>query len=711
MTALRTQPLAGLEPLTAASSAPEGFRPIVRTLRSRWRWTVTGLLLAVVVVFITRNAAGDRQEFSAAVLHTPLPAAEVNKHMVQMGDLKSLSAMVKSPASMNDIVNRHELDLSPKALADRIEIKTAPGLQTVAVGLQWRGAGDGEAVLNDILAAFVLRAAELRGQRLGERISDFETSRLTCEGELAGSREKLLAFYRENDIVDLPHELRSATHELDGITTALAQCRRNESSCQAQIAEIDKTVERLTGQDKASGGTRQTPQRIQQLIEEERRREQSQARLAIKTRELERIQKVAAAGAASQVELDRINGEIAALQAAVKDNDKIKEWKEELTLIEQGGNAPQPVLQQAFSKKLDLDLVMLGYRKELDLLTADHGQMQARVDKLLKLQTRATPLLWAVDRAEAERSRLQSHIDQLRVLAGMTGGEVRVHQPAAPVPKPMGGTRVWVMPLAVGGCAMLMWVGALVALRPNDPGPSYRSLVTGMGLPVMAQIPATVSARRAGTSDPNVRSVVMSLRHMLPKSGISVLFIPIRGGERAHEFLERTAACLARRDERVLIINAVCPGMAEPTGLAIVGEELASYTGGESRIGRRDGADGAGLSNYLAFEFAWPSDVVHASGVCGVDRLSCGTAVISPDCFATHRMRELLEMFRQKYSVILVAGPPVASVADVLTLSAYQDGAVVLLDEPNPTTAGTQELFATYRRLGVPFLGCIDLAE
>jgi Mrp family chromosome partitioning ATPase len=117
-----------------------------------------------------------------------------------------------------------------------------------------------------------------------------------------------------------------------------------------------------------------------------------------------------------------------------------------------------------------------------------------------------------------------------------------------------------------------------------------------------------------------------------------------------------------------------------------------------------------GLSNYLAFEVVRPSEVVQPTAVFGVDFLPAGTSPISPDALATHRMRDLLGQLRQTYSIILVAGPPVGSATDLQILAAYQDGAVILFDVPNTTNAYTQELFRNYRKIGVPFLGCVHLA-
>jgi Mrp family chromosome partitioning ATPase len=74
-------------------------------------------------------------------------------------------------------------------------------------------------------------------------------------------------------------------------------------------------------------------------------------------------------------------------------------------------------------------------------------------------------------------------------------------------------------------------------------------------------------------------------------------------------------------------------------------------------------------------------------------------------------MRDLVEQLRRTYSIILVAGPPASTATDIQILAAYQDGAVLLLDAPDAAPALTRELFGTYRRVGVPFLGCVHMAS
>jgi len=682
------------------------FRPAITILRSRWKWVAAGVFFALLVGVAARGQYSDRREFAGVILHTPLPNGESNKHIIPMADLKSLSSLVKSPDSLQAVVDRERLYLTAQALAERIEVKAIPGSQTLGMNLQWGGAGNGEAILDSVMKEFIARAGELRKQRMEERAADFNASRANFERELQSSRLELAAFYRANGTLDPPRELRTATAELDVLSSALSLSRRNEASCKAQLAELAKTIEDLAHQAPTVGSGTQSPLRLQQLINEERLRELSQAKLEVKRRELELVQKAAAKGAAGQLELSRVAAEVAELQAQAQDNEKILEWKKDLVELEKNTNAP-PSIQQTFTKKLDLDLLLLGYRNEIPLLEAESEAKQLRIERFLKVQAESAPLIWQVERAEAERNRMQAHLDQIKSLLTISGGEATVYQPATAITKPFGDARSWLIPIAMGGCAFLFWVWAVVTISPRHAERSFDSLASEMGLPVLAKLPTGVQVLSA---DRNVRSLALSLRQRLPRVGATVLFTPVKGGLHTHELLQLTAGCLAQRDERVLIIDAVCGE----------GDDRVCFGDNAKAVAIRDGDQlvsppltksvDVGLSNYLAFEFAWPNEVVRSTEVYGVDFLPAGTAVISPDALATQRMRELLELLRQTYSIILIAGPPFSSVTDLQILAAHQDGAVVLLDETTPISGTTRELIRNHRYVGVPFLGCVQLA-
>jgi polysaccharide biosynthesis transport protein len=86
-----------------------------------------------------------------------------------------------------------------------------------------------------------------------------------------------------------------------------------------------------------------------------------------------------------------------------------------------------------------------------------------------------------------------------------------------------------------------------------------------------------------------------------------------------------------------------------------------------------------GLTEYLEGVCAW-EDVVHPSGVPGLDVIVCGKRPPNPaELLSSGRMRTILEQAKREYDIILVDSPTLLNMADSRILSSYVDGVVVII--------------------------------
>jgi Mrp family chromosome partitioning ATPase len=60
-----------------------------------------------------------------------------------------------------------------------------------------------------------------------------------------------------------------------------------------------------------------------------------------------------------------------------------------------------------------------------------------------------------------------------------------------------------------------------------------------------------------------------------------------------------------------------------------------------------------------------------------VDVLPWGNATLPPEAFASRRLTDLLDQCRKRYSLILVAGPPISHFADLQMVTARCDGLIL----------------------------------
>ncbi len=491
-----------------------------------------------------------------------------------------------------------------------------------------------------------------------------------------------------------------AAADLEALAAAHALARRNAANVRAQMTLVERTIEQKSREAAAvpAKASRST-ERLHHLINDDRRQRECEAQLQIKRREYQRTLVLVSQRAATQAELDHLKGEILALEAQIRDSEQIQQWKQELDALDHGaGNQGQ----QAQAKKLELEMQLFGHRQECELAAGEETAARARLDRLARLQAEATPLAQRVQQLESERQWLQEHLAQVRLLRGSAGGEAAVLQSATLVPRMLGPARRWLIALAAGLACLVLLGGFLLVRLGRRRASSHEHLVAGVGLPVLARMPGALHGPAAATE---VQSFALALRQRVPRPGATILFTSVRGGPRVRDLLAQTAASLAGRDERVLILHAV----RRP--------EDAQSAGSKVLVGCREAAAPAvldegpalGLSDYLAFEAEVAGEVIHPTPVFGVDLLPAGLAPVSPERLGTHRLRELIEELRETYTILLVEGPVITPTSPLQTLAPCNDGVVLVLDAPDPVRAGDAGALQAHLQLGVPFLGCVTL--
>jgi Mrp family chromosome partitioning ATPase len=690
-------------------------------LRAHAKIAWAGVLVALFVGLATSALYGNRQEFAGNILYTPLPPGELNKHLLGVTDVKSLSSLVKSPECMKAVVESQQLGVSPQALAANLEIRPLPSSQSVNVSLRWQGSENAEAILNGVMAAFVERIGELRRHAIQDRAAGFAVALADCESELGKAQARLAAYCKQNNIVNFPHELQSVNADLHALAAATTHARKNQAGMKAQIDDIAAALEKLKQQKPAAQTQASAPMdtivdlplepyRLQYLISEERRYQECKAQLEVKQKEYQRMRSLFNQGVVAQAEMDRLEGEIAVLKATVSGNPLLHQLQKELA--NPHGSIANMSSGQLLLKKLDVDSRMSAGRTEMEQLLADQDARRVRLQELLDLQLQAAPLLRQVEHLELERGRLQAHLDQLRVLGSLSKGEMTVSETAVAIERPFGSARRWLLSMAAFLGALGLWQCGLVTYHMRRQAQSYEAVVADLGVPVLASMPATEKTQLSNPAANaaiarGIRALALSLRERLPKPGSTVLFTAVKGGRQLRELLIETAAYLARRDERVLIIDSGCASTSMSGGGLSGDDGYHDWVQQRYDLGTAASVGANGLSNYLAGEKDNPADVVLRTRIHGVDLIAAGTAPLSVDILASTRMHELVEQLRRTYTIILIEGPALAAHTDLSVLTALQDGAILLLDAAGPVPEEVRETVQTYVQRGLPLLGCI----
>lgn len=99
------------------------------------------------------------------------------------------------------------------------------------------------------------------------------------------------------------------------------------------------------------------------------------------------------------------------------------------------------------------------------------------------------------------------------------------------------------------------------------------------------------------------------------------------------------------------------------------------------------------------------SEALLPTTVPGVDCLLAGQSPHLPESFATHRMNELLLHLHDKYSIILMHGPPVDRCDDLELLAAYASGILYAIFEDDRISPQAGGVVSDMLQLGAPVIG------
>lgn len=115
-----------------------------------------------------------------------------------------------------------------------------------------------------------------------------------------------------------------------------------------------------------------------------------------------------------------------------------------------------------------------------------------------------------------------------------------------------------------------------------------------------------------------------------------------------------------------------------------------------------------GITEILEGELR-PEEAIHTNmGGLGFDFLSCGSPSHHPtEILGSDAMKRLLDELKQTYDIILMDSPPYLAVADVIVLSEYVDGMVVVARYQKTDRRHLRDLKRRFGHTGTRFLGVV----
>lgn len=722
----RTKP-SGISSQPSHSRAPRiTVGKLVSAVRSRWLLIVVGLLLTTAAATGAALTLSKKTwEASTTLLYTALPIPESGQSMYTQPDLKTLAGLVNSPELLDAIRDEFKISVPTKALEKNLTVTVPNGTKMLTLTLRWDDGRQTVEIVNRLASDFMARVAELRKSKLNAHLVDFDQALIGLQAKQHAALLAVRSFHQREKLSDYKSDIIAENARTVDLETMLERQHRIESDTLAQMKRMDEHLEEVKAQQlqeaeatkqfdaavESVTDNRRRQDRIRELIQDERKVMEVQAKLDSKKAELNRVKQLYAKKFASLAQLQEIESQVGVLTAQVKDTVKIRDLlieteKIDKVVVPAGAkkNVGSPIIQQVLFRKLELELQLTAARHEMGQLETQIRESRARSARIDSLHGEHESLLKKVEAVDTERRALELQISGLKNLSSLKTGEFVVAAPARPSQYPISSTKKSIL-ISTFGLGLFLTFGMVVALEAISLSQGCESRAQRLNLPVLSEIPTEAGAVRHR----GLRSLALRLRQSLRESGSVVLFSHVTESGDSAGMLDELASLLALRDERVLILDSRLGHGTHRSGnrLSLVNESWSEDIIGTGPVHE---FNSPGLSDYLSFSCNDVDQICTPAEGFGIDRISVGEASLTTEALATHRMSELMTELRRRYSIILVAAPSLLHSVDLQILTAMADGLVAVNDGKISAVSRVRHSIDELQELEAPIVGQVVMA-
>ncbi|MEO0530828.1 MAG: hypothetical protein AAF266_09690 [Planctomycetota bacterium] len=736
--ALVVRPHAGRELVAAAPPSihvaagngvamPDPAKPalLASVLRKRWWLLLPILAISAAAAYWAAEQFGSESSItSASVLHRGLPGAPGPTVYEPLGP-QTCSELLLSHNVLGKVLADRNLQIPVSIFSEMLRVEQTRNSSLINVELSWSNPDDAISLLNDLLDEFVNHVATTRRETLRDHIKHVELTSLEAKSDVDRARVRLeqarLQYQQkliegggspESSYMDLLSNVSKTRDAIDderaerqAIDQQIKQLKRNREA-------IIEAAEKLDGETK------------QKLIDEA-------------TRRLNALKETYAEGSSTIREIDKL---VAGLTSAdADDTESVDAWIVDLvarieesparlsrSALESLSVAFGPIIEAQSNAADELQLRLRDVERNAEMLQlrvypidSKLAMMQQRLDQLqAETESSGDPTEGLQDsrlgEAETKLTDAESQQQLLAMqLANMRQLEkCRVNEWVVTVPASRATTQVSTNAIKIGALVLALSTLGLVfpvvvaewfARRDSAEVQFARQT----GLPLIAE--GLVRRVRSGrgrrrqlddlgeTDIESVRRVALWIQQACRnrERGAAIVFTEADRNAPAPPLMRLVAQCLAEREERVLMVNAVSE--ASTDGWAA--DPLAPA---------RDEAPRKGLAEYLAAECSDLEEVVFPSGHLGVDVLLSGASQLPREAMASSSLDRLIDTAADRYSMILVNGPPARRSADLQMLSGRADGIVVVASRGVGKEAAARTAVQELVGLRAPVLGVIS---
>ncbi len=724
---------------------PDGATILLAVLRKRWLLLFCIALVSAGLGVLAAMQLGQTTAIvNSSLIFTGLPDASRQTLFDPLGPATG-AEMVESVRVLDKLVSKRGLGISPVSMGKAIDANIGRSSAMLNLTLTWNDAEDGIAILNDLDGIFIEEMSDQRKSIQRDHLQHLEFQLLQAKARVDDSRQQLAALRKQQE-----QQLDKGGLTADKYRTTLSSITSAEVSIDVAKTEqvgVQQQIEMVSKQIADSVAKKQQ-------IEKDLRRELlHEAGIAMKAahdrttpnsnsaRAVEATLAEVAQFAKSDKQPEIGDRWVKALFAILNKHssgistDDLEKLKDTFGDISHQGevdlNSSDAERRRLEEQRNAMELRLIPLRNQIAMLEQHRENYLKEATKLKEEITGISAMQLdqfqhQVDEAEKLQDTLVVQRDSLRQLAESRLREWSVSVPASMETTQLVSSHAKIFVLTFAICCLIFSSPLMVAEWHVQTGTPQVQFARSLRVPILAeriledfspeQRKANAQARLDADRMETLRMLTLRIQQSCHRPGSVVLFSSLDSRFSAAPLMAGVAECLADREERVLLVDAVSPDRTLlPVLHLLPGGNGAAPANGKARsanalaltVPEPHHNAVTGLSEYLTEECEDIGELIRPTGCPGVDIIASGKVGFPREAMASSCLTELLNTCRRNYTMVLVHGPAVDSAADLQMLTARADGIVLAATKSVGKDPRARAIVTDLLELGAPVIGLV----
>lgn len=674
---------------------------------------ILGACASVLIGALVALQYGVQIWKAQTTLHYTGQDGELEAGLLKTPTLTSHASIVKLESTLSRLREELNLGVELQTLAGSVNSELIRGTSLLQISAAWSDPKTAADLANHTREILLEAGINLR-RKESQSIYDHLSKRAgQIEIGLQAADKKLGDFTEKHKVVNLTQEAEWLLTELSTVDVAYEQAKIERSTVNLQLEKFTKVVDELEQMIKDQGGDVAAPdgttlqavkaRRLREKIMETKELEVNSALLEERRRELESVQKLYDEGLTSRAKLEESRARYQTQLAKSNDSREIVDLRKELEELENvasGGGAGQAglLLETSLTRKLDLELLQSSLDQKVKHHEEHLERLQAKLDRMPGIQKQYIALSRDVTARETEKKELEIKLAAANELLEMDAPYFAVIEEASPPSRSSESNRKLIAIMVAGLGIMATFAGVLASTLLDNTFHTLGDTRSRLRLPVIGEVSRRRKKTQLLSKDGDLplleefQILTRSVRRKLPARGSRLLVTSADYGEGRSTVATYMALCLARLDQRVLLVD---------------GHVRESHDNPIHEFIDRDIQELPGLTDFLSYGCDNLRDVVVDTDFKGVEVIPSPRTTDLPDALGGPRMTELLQDAAHNYSMVIVDSPPVNPYVDAELLAERCDGIVFVIGADSTRPAEVRKALTRLKDCGKPILGVI----